>query len=945
MIKNPFSLSADQLQTLLKYYTSWSLTDPEGDYIQRLKDLSQKIKNTFLNSTYLDKVTDEQLKVDIKKYIRKLEGPVGIKLGDKRISDNLKALKKDFRYLIDTNENPYQVAYSLLEGEKKLKNFSKAFWSPIIQTRFPDEIPNWNNKTERFFKKLGVNIKTTKLNTREKIEKLSNGFKFLHQIEPELDFFQINHLMHYGTEVEEGTTIIEELIQNQTPATANYKAPLKIYKISESASPNSEKLFSQDKRYFYWNQKMFRTSEIGDPVIIINKTKRFALYTKIAEKEIASNYDSSTKTTSFSHKGETYKVDKKFEDFVQFEIIQQEEIPSGWKWTKSIGVGETYGLWTQGISSIQDRIDKIDDLLLIFQEGEANSVLEYYKSLLKSENPLEPEPPEPKSELAGLVAIESEQHWIDDALNDLKKDEYNHIITWWSAPPSGGKKVIDLISQRIKQDQYFDFYLGSDNEAKYRFKVEDFAIDPKEYTDKNWNFNKDVAWFQENFNDYHEEGRNHDPKIIFLVSEITKLEKPISFDDFEYYQSYTKPNRFNLQPFVSYQQKAVMKKTTVPQPIEIIKGVHKYIQGQGFNYDIKEIANFYLSLKTKPFVILAGISGTGKTKLVELFAEAIGYGDNEHCVIIPVKPDWTDNSDLLGYTNLNKEFEKKKLTEVILAAHKNPNEPYFVVLDEMNLARVEHYFSDFLSIIETRKIEEDGFSTKPLLSGNDVGEKTNERDKLVDLQIPQNLFIIGTVNMDETTFPFSKKVLDRANSIEMNQVKLDFIDKPENVEPLQEIYSDFLISDKISSKHLYAKDLEFLNKNGFIKELKDINEIQTNADLQFAYRVRDEIAFYLLNSVEVEDILSWEEAFDYQVMQKILPRIQGSALSINHLLINLINHFMGIDKFETKMHYEEDIKKELQEYIATNPKYIRTLSKLDFMLRKYSQDGFTSFWI
>jgi energy-coupling factor transporter ATP-binding protein EcfA2 len=567
----------------------------------------------------------------------------------------------------------------------------------------------------------------------------------------------------------------------------------KIYEIKgKGPIRNYHKLKSTDDNFFFWSSERFVKDNIDDYIFIVCKSNREVLFTQISEKNIQAIYNDQNKESSFIYNDQNYSCEGGWDSFTCIKVIEIAKIPQQWDWEKSLGQSPVFYIWKEGINNISGRINKIDDLLLIFGSGKANSVLNYFKSLLNGKNP-------------------------------------------------------------------------------------------------------------------------------------------------------QKPN--NTQSFVGKKIEEKIRKTTIAKPVEIIKKIHKYIQGQGFHYNIKEIANFYLSLKTKPFVILAGISGTGKTKLVELFAEAIGYGDNEHCVIIPVKPDWTDNSDLLGYTNLNRKFEKKKLTEVILSAKENPNEPYFVVLDEMNLARVEHYFSDFLSIIETRKIERDEFSTKPLLSGNDVGEETKFRDKLVNIQIPQNLFIIGTVNMDETTFPFSKKVLDRANSIEMNQVKLDFIDKLANVEPLEGVFSDFLISDKISSKHLKNEELALLKKNDFIKKLNAINKVQTNADLQFAYRVRDEIAFYLLNSVEVEDILSWEEAFDYQVMQKILPRIQGSALSINHLLINLINHFMEDGNFDTKMHYEEDIKEELQKYLDTEPKYRRTLNKLDFMLRKYSQDGFTSFWI
>lgn len=136
----------------------------------------------------------------------------------------------------------------------------------------------------------------------------------------------------------------------------------------------------------------------------------------------------------------------------------------------------------------------------------------------------------------------------------------------------------------------------------------------------------------------------------------------------------------------------------------IIDHVSSYIQSKGFFYEKKDLVNFFLSLKTKPFVILSGISGTGKTKIVQWFAESLGATEeNGQFTLIPVRPDWSDSSDLLGYVNLQGEFQERPLIKVLENADANPNRPYFVVLDEMNLARVEYYFSDFLSVIESRK--------------------------------------------------------------------------------------------------------------------------------------------------------------------------------------------------------------------------------------------------
>ncbi len=196
--------------------------------------------------------------------------------------------------------------------------------------------------------------------------------------------------------------------------------------------------------------------------------------------------------------------------------------------------------------------------------------------------------------------------------------------------------------------------------------------------------------------------------------------------------------------------------------------ISQYISAKGFSYEDGFIENFYLSLKAKPFVILAGTSGTGKTKLVKLFAEAIGATvDNGRYKLVPVRPDWSDSTDLFGYVDLNGQYIPGALTEFIITAISDQTKPYFLCLDEMNLARVEYYLSDILSIIETRHFDNDQITTDTIAE-SDIAVASHGK-----LFLPENLYIIGTVNMDETTFPFSKKVLDRANTIEFSYVNLD----------------------------------------------------------------------------------------------------------------------------------------------------------------------------
>lgn len=377
----------------------------------------------------------------------------------------------------------------------------------------------------------------------------------------------------------------------------------------------------------------------------------------------------------------------------------------------------------------------------------------------------------------------------------------------------------------------------------------------------------------------------------------------------------------------------------------LISHIRKYILSKGFRYDEDEIANFYLCLKSKPFVLLAGISGTGKSKLVQLFAEAVGATSaNGRYNIIPVRPDWSDPSDLLGYRNIEGKFQPGPLTSIIKNAIENPELPYLVCLDEMNLARVEYYFSDILSIIETRDIKESSIITDKLFKNEAFGEDKEARDKYGHLYLPDNLYIIGTVNMDETTFPFSKKVLDRANTIEFNKVDLsvDFGDFANTSLQLEAIKLD---NRNLVSK--YVKLLDCIDQREHIEKvvylLEKINVTLEKLGLQFGYRVRDEIVFYTLYAVK-ENLMTFNTAMDYAIKQKILPRIQGSNLSIKEVLIELFLFFTN-DASRSYDALDNDIAKRMSRYIKdNNVRYPLCSEKICKMIGRYELDGFTNFW-
>lgn len=376
---------------------------------------------------------------------------------------------------------------------------------------------------------------------------------------------------------------------------------------------------------------------------------------------------------------------------------------------------------------------------------------------------------------------------------------------------------------------------------------------------------------------------------------------------------------------------------------EAIQYINNYIAAKGFSYSDKLIENFFLCLKSKPFVILAGTSGTGKTRLVRLFAEAIGAtsANGRYCQVA-VRPDWSDSTDLFGHVDLNGNFVPGAILPFLKAATGHSNQPYILCLDEMNLARVEYYMSDFLSIIESRDLKDGEINSDLIMTNDKYGNDKEAIAAFGEIGFPQNLYIVGTVNMDETTFPFSRKVLDRANTIEFNYVDLGlhFSEPIDAVKPY-EADNSFLMSEYLV---LNRDCREYFDVIGPIcSQLESINMILQKANAHVGYRVRDEIVFYLINNMNA-GLLTEEEAFDNCVMQKILPRIQGSSASIKEMLCQLFELLTGqkIDANASDSSTAAAMQKILDGGTVTYPK---SAAKIKFMVQRFEEDGFTSYWL
>lgn len=345
------------------------------------------------------------------------------------------------------------------------------------------------------------------------------------------------------------------------------------------------------------------------------------------------------------------------------------------------------------------------------------------------------------------------------------------------------------------------------------------------------------------------------------------------------------------------------------------------------------IGRYVASLLTKPFVILTGLSGSGKTKLAQAFAMWICESEKQYC-IVPVGADWTNREPLLGFPNALVENDYKKdeygVLKLIIEANANSNKPYFLILDEMNLSHVERYFADFLSVMESK-------SKISLHSGN---EDWNSAPS--EIGFPKNLFIIGTVNIDETTYMFSPKVLDRANVIEFrvtkeemeNYLQSNSVINLDNLEGLgANMAGSFVEIAKDDS--LEATDTEELNKSlmSFFSELK-----KTGAE--FGYRSASEILRFAAVVNKIETTCSMADIIDAAIMQKLLPKVHGSRRKLEPVLKTL-----GQLCLQEGQKFDDLLisKTEIDFKDATKIKYAISLEKILRMYDNLISNGFTSY--
>ena len=411
--------------------------------------------------------------------------------------------------------------------------------------------------------------------------------------------------------------------------------------------------------------------------------------------------------------------------------------------------------------------------------------------------------------------------------------------------------------------------------------------------------------------------------------------------------------------------------------------------------DSREYA-YMAAIKTKPFLILGGFSGTGKSLLVKSLAFTTCPCDGVlntsetspgNYLLVSVKPNWHDATDITGFrSSVNRNYYVTDFMRFLVKAKLHPNVPFFVCLDEMNLAPVEEYFADFLSVIESRKRKKDGtivtdaivpasvfndkdyaddfdvflkIGLKPINEVKDITEftaKVKESDSdeseffeqswLVEelkrdgLTIPQNVIIIGTVNMDDTTNSFSRKVIDRAMTFETIVGTFDssYFDSDVTLGYVKNYRKgELFISDEVRATEMMEDGRFTLSdeeKNRIIGFINDINSDMEGTPFKISYRILNETILLYRAKQKIVELMGEEEEndgveintdlnsiFDDVLMQKVLPRIEGDFEKCDKCLVKLGDR---AERMEWKQSSE----------------------KIEFMIKRFGKDhsGFTSFW-
>ena len=409
--------------------------------------------------------------------------------------------------------------------------------------------------------------------------------------------------------------------------------------------------------------------------------------------------------------------------------------------------------------------------------------------------------------------------------------------------------------------------------------------------------------------------KNYNKSFVYKVYKVDSVDISIEKDIDDLIEIY--------KDFMNKTVTSPVKISNQMEQHDMITRIAQALQSSGLIYSKQFISRFVVSLMTKPFVILSGLSGSGKTQLAIAFAKAMSTDFNKQVCIVPVGADWTNREPLLGYPNSLKNnsyvLPESGALQLLLHAVEDKDNPYFLILDEMNLSYVERYFADFLSAMESHE-------SIPLWEG--------ESDIIPQkIELPHNLFIIGTINVDETTYMFSPKVLDRANVLEFKiapeEMKKYLKEHPTpntlSIQSSLVAYSATFVrfSSSVVKTDITGSEEILLN---YFKQLKLVNA-------EFGYRSAYEIGRFIALAKSVAGMTDGD-AVDAAIVQKLLPKLHGSRKKLEPVLKALWALCETGNELDMNLNAES---------IPEETKYKLTADKILRMYKGAVNNSFTSF--
>lgn len=691
---------------------------------------------------------------------------------------------------------------------------------------------------------------------------------------------------------------------------------------------NYENLLSEKDKVFLWDDKRFKKLQVGDFVVWINRKKRQGLLTKVVSRQVKPVFQDDHCLISYN--GFTGKAQAKnenqFPNFFAFEILQIENLLSSWNYTDPTTFQAqlmSINLLIEGISQkeISKKIEKLEDIRSAFKDsGPSKQVVDSSIEYLESQLKIKSERNTKRNlnyylNLFDSLEVKSYLDKIRGAISffDLKKNDERLVFNY------DENGLYFTVGQR-----YALIYTPKSKEAKYficsKEKIGNLGLD-KQFDG---------------------------PPIVFFSRrnelDLSEVELSAFHDALQVELQRSNKSRYLMhhkKDFADFVFDGIESSET--KKWEFVNSFINEAASQNLLFSSFLTKRYIASLATKPFVIFTGLSGSGKTKLTQTFAKWICESEQQY-KIIPIGADWTNREPLLGYPN-SLDPSKYVLPDngaldLILAAIEDAKDkelkdckPFFLILDEMNLSHVERYFADFLSGMESKE-------AISLYTGND---RKDENGRIIpkEINLSPNLFLVGTVNVDETTYMFSPKVLDRANTIEFRIEKDDiirFFDVKDN-QPID------VIDGKGST---YSGDLmSFLSKqteqsNPYQKQLLEFFKALQPIGAEFGYRTANEMN-RLIASLELLGMEKTESALDVAVMQKLLPKLHGSRTKLNKVLPILASFCFKSCTTEQAKTFLDEFKQEGKLKGETKPILPLSFTKIARMYAAAQENGFASY--